>query len=141
MNMDRTRLRYQDLFARLESCYGVEPSGRLGGEGIRAAVYCGGRLGRTGKAHFQCTRPLARTTARSPSLGLLLRSIPFPQLPYPHWLHDLLRGEGRDEVSAIASTLLFHIPLFQSFLQQLGISLITHFHAPRPYIVRTRLRG
>ena len=30
-NMDRTQLRYRDLFARLESCYGVEPSGRLSG--------------------------------------------------------------------------------------------------------------
>jgi hypothetical protein len=51
VNMDRTRLRYRDLFARLESCCGVELSGRLSGEGIRAAVSCGGRLGRTGKTH------------------------------------------------------------------------------------------
>jgi hypothetical protein len=52
VNMDQTRLRYRDLFARLESC-GVELSGRLSGEGIRAAVSCGGRLGRTGKTHSQ----------------------------------------------------------------------------------------
>lgn len=49
VNMDRTRLRYRDLFARLESRCAVELSGRLSGEGIRAAVSCGGRLGRTGK--------------------------------------------------------------------------------------------
>lgn len=49
VSVDRTRLRYRDLFARLESCCG-ELSGRLSGEGIRAAVSCGGRLGRTGKA-------------------------------------------------------------------------------------------
>ena len=81
VNMDRTRLRYQDLFARLECCYGAEPSDRLSGEGIRAAVYCGGRLGMMGKTHTQYTRSLARTTAHNLPLGLLLRSIPFPQLP------------------------------------------------------------
>ena len=59
VSMDRTRLRYRDLFATLESCCGVELPGRLSGEGIRAAVSCGGRLGRTGKTHSQCTRSQA----------------------------------------------------------------------------------
>jgi len=56
VNVDRTRLRCRDLLARLESCCGVELSGRSSGEGIRAAVSCGGRLGRTGKTRSQCTR-------------------------------------------------------------------------------------
>ena len=101
-----------------------------------ATVSCGGRLGRTGKTHSQCTHSPVLATARSLSLGLL-----FPPFhPFSAASIATLAAAGRmprwSICGRISTTLIFLFSRASS--SSLGISLFTHFHAPRPYTLFVR---